>query len=465
MVDARVLHGLVTLTIMSVTPIDYCEPLEAFAPWAEEFWAQLLDCPADDPVRGRYAYIVADPYATVVSADGRCLVNGSQVSADPFAALDELLKSAPQPLAACPVPFGGGAVGFMGYELGRHLERAPARHALPPGQPEMAVGLYDAFIAFDRVARSAWAVGVGERGEAKAGRLVRKLAARDPLPPLAPRQPLNPVPELTRQDYLERVSQVIEYIRAGDIFQANFTVRFVADRPDDFDDFAVYRRLRAVNPAPFAAFLRVPGLTLASASPERFLSLSKDGRIEARPIKGTRPRSADAVQDALIAGELSASVKDRAENLMIVDLLRNDIGRVSAIGSVKVPVLSGIESFASVHHLVSVIVGQLRPGLGAIDLLRASFPGGSITGAPKVRAMEIIDELEPSPRGIYCGSVLWIGFDGAMDSNIVIRSVAMVRGKVITQAGGGIVSDSVPEAEWDEMMTKIAPALQALQGG
>jgi para-aminobenzoate synthetase component 1 len=327
----------------------------------------------------------------------------------------------------------------------------------------MAVGLYDAFLAFDRVERKAWAIGVGERGERTALKLLKKVTERQVLPPISlPALELRS--ELTRDDYLDRVTRVIEYIRAGDIFQANFTVRFLADRPDDYDVFALYRRLRKVNPAPFAAFLRVPGLTLASASPERFLSLDKSGRIEARPIKGTKPRFADPEQDKASGQALKASVKDNAENLMIVDLLRNDIGRVAAIGSVKVPVLSGLESFASVHHLVSVITGQLRPGLGPVDLLRASFPGGSITGAPKVRAMEIIDELEPAPRGAYCGSVLWIGFDGAMDSNIVIRTIVSIRGKIVTQAGGGIVSDSNPEAEWDEMMTKIQPALNALKG-
>jgi para-aminobenzoate synthetase component 1 len=168
--------------------------------------------------------------------------------------------------------------------------------------------------------------------------------------------------------------------------------------------------------------------------------------------------------DGLMAAELVASVKDRAENLMITDLLRNDIGRVAVVGSVKVPTISGLESFASVHHLVSVIEGQLRPDATAVDLLRASFPGGSITGAPKVRAMEIIDELEPAPRGAYCGSVVWIGLDGAMDSNIVIRSLVITEDQVITQAGGGIVADSVPIAEWQEMMDKAAPALSVLGG-
>ena len=450
---------------MSITPIDYCDPLELFAPWAEAFWAQLLDSPADDPLRGRYAYVAVEPYATLVAADGRCLINGSPFDGDPFQALEHLLSLAPPALNQCPVPFGGGAVGFLGYELGRYLERAPARHALPKGQPELAVGFYDAFVAVDRVQRLAWVIGVGANGEAKAQRLVKRLAKRQPLAAVTPQPDLVLEPEISRAEYMAKVGRVIDYIHAGDIFQANLTVRFSAKTPPEFDDFAAYRRLRAVNPAPFAAFLRVPGMTIASASPERFLSLNPRGEIESRPIKGTVPRHADPVRDAALAQELVSSVKDRAENLMIVDLLRNDIGRVSAVGTVKVPVLSGLESFASVHHLVSVVSGRLRPGLGPVDLLRACFPGGSITGAPKVRAMEIIDELEPGPRGPSCGSVVWIGFDGAMDSSIVIRTVVMARGRVIAQAGGGIVADSLPAAEWDEMMTKIAPALQALGGG
>ncbi len=449
--------------LMSITPIDYCDPIEAFAPWAEEFWAQLLDSPTPDNERGRYAYIAVQPYATLVSVDKRCLVNGSAVELDPFTALQHLLQQSPEPLTDCPVPFTGGAVGILGYELGRHIERAPARHPLPVGQPELAIGLYDAFFAFDRVAGKAWVIGVGGRGEETARKLLRRFVARQPLPPVTVAK-LILEPELTREQYLERVTQVIEYIRAGDIFQANFTVRFMADRPESFDAFGVYRRLRGLNPAPFAAFVRVPGLIVVSASPERFISLSADGHMEARPIKGTSPRHADPVQDQASAVALKGSVKDNAENLMIVDLLRNDIGRVAAIGTVNVPTLSGLESFASVHHLVSVITGRLRPGLGPVDLLRACFPGGSITGAPKVRAMEIIDELEPSPRGAYCGSVLWIGFDGAMDSNIVIRTIVAIRRHVITQAGGGIVSDSDPQAEWDEMMTKVQPALRALAG-
>ena len=448
---------------MSVIPIDYRDPLEAFAPWSGDMWAILLDSPADDPVRGRYAYVAANPAKTVVSVDGATLIDGVKTEQDPFTALAAALAQSPPPLEEpCPVPFQGGAVGFLGYELGRHLERAPARHPLPAGQPEMAMGLYDAVLAFDRVDRKAWAIGRGSHGQAKAKAMAKRVCNAPSLGPLPPCPLISWRPELERGVYLDRVQRIIEYIRAGDIFQANFTIRFLADRPHGLDDFAVYRRLRAVNPAPFAAFVKVPGLTLASASPERFMQIKPGGAMETRPIKGTRKRSGDPDADTASARELTSSIKDRAENLMIVDLLRNDIGRVASIGSVKVPVLSGLESFASVHHLVSVITGTLRPGLGPVNLLRASFPGGSITGAPKVRAMEIIDELEAAPRGAYCGSVAWIGYDGTMDSNIVIRSLVLTGNQIIAQAGGGIVSDSIPEAEWDEVMTKVSPALKSL---
>ena len=224
--------------------------------------------------------------------------------------------------------------------------------------------------------------------------------------------------------------------------------------------------MRAASPAPFAAFLGLgEGAAVVSASPERFLRLGADGRVETRPIKGTRPRRADAAADAAEARALLDSAKDRAENLMIVDLLRNDIGRVCAVGSVRVPVLCGLESFASVHHLVSVVEGRLAPGRTAVDLLRACFPGGSVTGAPKVRAMEIIAELEPARRGPYCGSIAWLGADGGMDSSIIIRTLCIgASGRVAAQAGGGIVADSDPAAEHEESLTKAAALLRALDG-
>jgi para-aminobenzoate synthetase component 1 len=262
---------------------------------------------------------------------------------------------------------------------------------------------------------------------------------------------------------MARVRRTLDFIRAGDIYQANITAPFVAELPEAVRPADVFVALQAANAAPFSAYIACGGdAAVASVSPERFLRLDARGAIEARPIKGTRPRGATAAQDAAQAAELSASDKDRAENLMIVDLLRNDLSRVALPGSVRVPVLCGLESFASVHHLVSVVEAILRPGLGAIDLLRAALPGGSITGAPKIRAMQIIAELEQQARGPYCGSAAWIGFDGAMDSSILIRTLTVTGDRVVAQAGGGIVDDSDPAAEWDELIVKIVPMLRAL---
>lgn len=430
--------------------IPFRDPVVSFAPLAAEPWAMLLDSAGSDP-RARHVFIAARPARTLFNP------------ADPFSSLRDALGPR-RPSADLPVPFAGGAVGLFGYELGRHLERAPARHAAQG--VEMAVGIYDAIAAFDLAERRAWVIAADETARGKAERLAADIAAAPDLPPPSPAQTLEIRPELTREDYLARVARVIAYIEAGDIFQANFTQRFLAERPSDYAAFDLYRRLRGLNPAPFAAYLRCGAdLTVATASPERFLSLDRSGRIEARPIKGTRRRAADPLEDAAIAAELAASIKDRAENLMITDLLRNDIGRVSVTGSVRVSALHAVESYATLHHLVSVVEGRLRAGLGPVDLLRATFPGGSVTGAPKVRAMEIIDELEPAARGAYCGAIGWIGFDGAMDSSIVIRSVSMTRDRIVAQAGGAIVADSDPEAEHAEMMAKIAPALAAMGGG
>jgi para-aminobenzoate synthetase component 1 len=248
---------------------------------------------------------------------------------------------------------------------------------------------------------------------------------------------------------------------AGDIFQANLSQRFRARLPAGIAAFDLYRRMRQVNPAPFAAFVKAGDVAVASASPERFLSL-RDGRVETCPIKGTRRRGATPVQDRLLAEALLASEKDRAENIMIVDLLRNDLSRVCRDGSVAVPRLCGLESFATVHHLVSTVTGELRPGKGAVDLLAACFPGGSITGAPKIRAMEIIAELEPTRRGPYCGSVGYIGFDGNMDSSIIIRTYGIKGDEVVFQAGGGIVADSRSGDEYEETLAKARALIAAL---
>jgi para-aminobenzoate synthetase component 1 len=261
--------------------------------------------------------------------------------------------------------------------------------------------------------------------------------------------------------YLDAVSRVREYILAGDIFQANLSQRLEAPLPDDA--WSLYRRLRALNPAPFAAWLEFGEVTVASASPERFLSLSPEGVIETRPIKGTRPRGTGPEHDAYLSRALADSEKDRAENLMIVDLLRNDISRVAAPGTVRVPELFALEHYSTVHHLVSTVSAQLDRRCDALDLLAAAFPGGSITGAPKVRAMEIIAELEPSRRGVYCGTIGYLSLSGALDTSIVIRTYVVLGRRVYFSVGGGIVADSNPEQEWRETMDKARALVEALE--
>src|SRR5437868_9227450 len=280
----------------------------------------------------------------------------------------------------------------------------------------------------------------------------------------APSYPLPDRPgvrsNFTRAGYLEAVGRVIEYIRAGDIFQANLSQRLEAPRVDAPRE--LYDRLRRRNPAPFAAYLDFGDLVVASSSPERFLRVHPGGRVETRPIKGTRPRGLSPEHDAALALALAESAKDRAENVMIVDLLRNDLSRVCRPGTVRVPELFALEHYATVHHLVSTVVGDLAPGHDAVDLLRAAFPGGSITGAPKVRAMQIIAELEPTARGVYCGAIGYLSTSGALDSSIVIRTY-LVRGHdVYFQVGGGIVADSDPEQEYRETLDKARGLIAAL---
>jgi para-aminobenzoate synthetase component I len=265
----------------------------------------------------------------------------------------------------------------------------------------------------------------------------------------------------THRGYLDAVARVREYIVAGDIFQANLSQRLQAPlREAPFD---LYRRLRRRNPAPFAAYFDCGDLTVLSASPERFLRLDERGSVETRPIKGTRPRGLGPMHDAALGRALAESEKDRAENVMIVDLLRNDLSRVCRPGSVRVPELFALEHHPTVHHLVSTVVGELTPGADAVDLVRATFPGGSITGAPKVRAMEIIAELEPTRRGVYCGSVGYLSRTGAMDTSIVIRTFVRVGHQVYFQAGGGIVADSDPELEYRETLDKARGLIAALE--
>ena len=453
--------------------IAYRDPLAVFARWADEPYLAFLDSAAERDPRGRYSYLAIEPFSLIEARGDEVRVDGVPVPGDPFDVLQrELARFRVEP-GPTPVPFMGGAVGFLGYELGRHLERLPPAQPAGLAVPDMVMALYDLVFAFDHVERRAWIVSSGfperapdgrsRRAVARAAAALRRLDAGAPDLKPAARSDLPWHAELTRSAYKARVARVLDHIRAGDIFQANFTMRHLLPRPPNLRPAELYRALRGQSAAPFAAYLACGAdLALASASPERFLRLGADGRIETRPIKGTRPRGATAGEDERLARELAGSVKDRAENLMIVDLMRNDLGRVADVGSVTVPSLCAVESFASVHHLVSAVEARLRPGLGAVDLLRATFPGGSVTGAPKIRAMEIIAELEDARRGAYCGAIAWLGFDGAMDSSITIRTLSVTPELVVAQAGGGIVADSVPAAEYDEMMLKVMPLLRSL---
>src|SRR2546427_99615 len=445
---------------------------------------------ATDPEHlGRYSFLAADP-ATVVRSKNVLTQQRSpagawiRVAGDPLTHMRTLL--APyhaEPVAEVP-PFQGGAAGYLGYDLGAMLERIPRPRYDNLAIPDVALGLYDWVIAWDHQAQRAWVIstGIPEQGTARVERAARRLAfakerlaasARDAarLTASAPGRlsaPSYAVPDLpgvrsnfTRTAYLDAVARTIEYIYAGDVFQANLSQRLQA--PLSEPPLELYARLRRVNPAPFAAYLDFGDFVVASASPERFLRVHDGPLVEARPIKGTRPRGISPEHDLLLALALAESEKDRAENVMIVDLLRNDLSRVCRPGTVRVPELFALEHYATVHHLVSTVVGDLAPGHDAVDLLRAAFPGGSITGAPKVRAMQIIAELEPTARGVYCGAISYLSTSGALDASIVIRTYLVVGRDVYFQVGGGIVADSDPEQEYRETLDKARGLIAALK--
>ncbi|HEY0777616.1 MAG TPA: aminodeoxychorismate synthase component I, partial [Gemmatirosa sp.] len=383
-----------------------------------------------------------------------------------------------------------GAAGYLAYEWSRTLERLPAARYDDLALPDVVIGVYDWVLAWDHAAKCAWIISTGlpETGAAARTRraaqrltFIRDRLARAPGVPAPVRgasptvaaapsfavdgswgePPLALRSSFTRAAYVDAVARVREYILAGDIFQANLSQRFEA--PLGEPPWAVYQRLRARNAAPFAAYVDFPEATILSASPERFLRVDPAGRVETRPIKGTRPRGDSPEHDAALGRALVESAKDRAENLMIVDLMRNDLSRACAPGTVRVPELFALEQYATVHHLVSTVIGELAPGADAFDLMRAAFPGGSITGAPKVRAMEIIAELEPSARGVYCGAIGYWSATGATDTSIAIRTAVARGGRLYFSAGGGIVADSDPEGEYGETLDKARGMVAALR--
>ncbi|EPI2799461.1 aminodeoxychorismate synthase component 1 [Citrobacter koseri] len=431
-----------------------------FAPLSHQPWAMLLHSGHAEHPHNRFDILVADPVATLSTHGEETRVrdkHGTTTTADdPMTVLQAALASAGiQPPYDPNLPFQGGALGLLGYDLGRRFESLPTLAQRDITLPDMAIGIYD------------WALIVDHRRQTVS--LLSHTDVHARLEWLARQQ--TPVRKpfaltsawqsnMTRAQYGEKFRQVQSWLHSGDCYQVNLAQRFQADYQGD--EWLAFVRLNHANRAPFSAFLRLEDGAILSLSPERFIQ-SEEGHIQTRPIKGTLPRLDDPQADRQQALTLAMSAKDRAENLMIVDLMRNDVGRVAVPGSVKVPELFVVEPFPAVHHLVSTITARLPDNLHATDLLRAAFPGGSITGAPKVRAMEIIDALEPHRRNAWCGSIGYLSFCGNMDTSITIRTLTAVDGHLYCSAGGGIVADSQEDAEYQETFDKVNRILQQLE--
>ncbi|WP_234493985.1 aminodeoxychorismate synthase component 1 [Vibrio maritimus] len=424
-------------------------------------WAMLLKSSTLEHENNRFDILVAKPVATVQTFGAQSQVTEGDLvrsnDEDPFTIIDQLVKAkiGTQELTT-DWPFIGGAVGYFAYDLGRRVERIPTISEHDISAPDMAIGIYDWALLVDHQEQKAVVAGVNVAAQL-AWLKSQKPSERTPFK-LSSEWQSN----MTQDDYQQRFNSVKEYLAAGDSYQINLAQRHCAEYQGS--EWHAFDVLDEHNQAPFSAFIRTEDTAILSISPERFLQLHHRD-IETKPIKGTRPRFSNADKDRLSADELANAPKDQAENLMIVDLLRNDIGRVAKPGSVKVPKLFEIESFPAVHHLVSTVVGELDNQYSATDLLRACFPGGSITGAPKVRAMEIIEELEPHRRSVYCGSIGYISAHGVMDTSITIRTLIATKGKVYAWAGGGIVADSVCDDEYQETyhkLGKILPILDSL---
>ncbi|NJI08593.1 aminodeoxychorismate synthase component I [Aeromonas veronii] len=439
---------------------------QLFARLQHQPWAMLLESAGPLGADNSFDIITADPLATLETRGEvttlRVGANISKHHEDPLALLAHTQQQLLGELELCAthLPFIGGALGLFGYDLGRRFERLPVQAAADIAVPDMAVGIYD-WALLRNVATGDWQLvhWGNEAGLAKRLAWLEQQQAK-PAPTFALQGSWQS--NMSRAEYGEKFARIQEYLAAGDCYQINLTQRFSA--PYQGDEWQAYCLLATANKAPFSAFIRLPESALLSLSPERFLLL--DGRhIETKPIKGTRPRHPDPATDRQVAQELALADKDRSENLMIVDLLRNDIGRVSRPGSVSVPHLFAVESFPAVHHLVSTIHGELDARWQGVDLLRACFPGGSITGAPKIRAMEIIEELEPQRRNAYCGSIGYLSQHGRMDTSICIRTLIAEAGRLHCWAGGGIIADSDADSEYQETYDKVArilPPLSAL---
>ncbi len=439
------------------------DPLELLERFAHRPFPALLDGAADHHDLGRFSYFSADPIAIVRgdAANWPAHRDRLRASIDRTTPIDPTLP-----------PFQGGWLGWFGYELGAAFDRMPRAAHDPLCQPDLSLACHDWVIAWDHAVHRAWLVSTGleadgsrdaNRAESRAAEVLAMVRDTRPTRP-GSFMPVTATPDFTADRYREAVGSVVEHVLAGDLFQANLAQRFTTAFVGS--PVALYRAIRGRSAAPLAAYLDHGTAQVLSASPERFLHFDAgSGVVETRPIKGTRPRGRDAVADAALAADLQASEKDRAENVMIVDLLRNDLARVCTPGSINVPSLCRLESHPTVHHLVSTVTGTLRDGRDALDLLVATFPGGSVTGAPKLRAMAVIAALEPVTRGAYCGAIGWLGLDGSMSLSIAIRTVTVAREIASFHVGGGITALSEPEAEYQETLDKAAALIAALAEG
>ncbi len=446
-----------------------------YALFAHEKNSVYLDSALDIQGMGRYSFIARDPFLVFASKHQQVLLTEkdqtSILTGNPFAELKRLLNVYHTEKIPNMPPLAGGIIGYFGYDLGYIIEPRVAGHSRDDlAIPDCQLGFYDTVIIIDHHDEKLYIASTGfpalqdearqVRAKCRADELAKMITAATALP-----EAVRPVPagelhaDFSYGSYCAMVNQALAYIAAGDIFQVNLSQRFKARI--NTEPFQLYRYLRKINPAPFAAYLNLGDFIVASASPERYLHV--DGQyVETRPIKGTRPRGHDPESDERYRHELYHSEKDKAELVMIIDLERNDLGKVCEYGSVKVPELIRLEEYATVFHLVSTVTGKIAPEHDIIDLVVASFPGGSITGAPKVRAMEIVDELEPVRRGIYTGSIGYINFNGDADLNIAIRTMVIKQNQAFFQVGGGIVADSQAELEYAETFTKAKALIQAL---
>lgn len=466
------LHNKAIITAKPLHFSQSLQPEEIFEHIADQPWAMWLDSCQSEHIDSRYDILVWQPEISLTTEGENTLIHyiseqlSTTLTDDPLFILQSVQNSffKNMEVQSADLPFLTGAIGYFSYDLGRRFEQLPSQAVKDINMPEMAVGIYSHALIYDKITQQYSLIASDDKRD-KLENFLLSLTSQKKLKTTLPFQlTKNWQANMTKQEYQAKFEKIQQYLLSGDCYQINLTQRFTAHYQGD--EFQAYKALRKANQAPFSAFMSVENYSILSISPERFLRVNEN-KVQSKPIKGTQPRSTDKACDDANALTLKYSEKDQAENLMIVDLLRNDISKVCMPGTVKVPMLFEIESFPAVHHLVSTVEGELEKQFDATDLLRGSFPGGSITGAPKIRAMEIIDELEPQRRSIYCGSIGYISACGNMDTSITIRTLICEKTDnqktIHCWAGGGIVADSKIDAEYQESFDKVNKILPVLE--